>query len=468
MTKSIDDMDDFIAWMVREGRSPGTAKVYASNVRVLLKESGDRLLEQDFLDGIFDKIREEQPSLYPARLSGYNAWVDFQAEAGIEIVRPTKLKKKRRAHEAPPLPDEVCEAVRTLNAKCAMSFRILTLLNWEDVEFESGARGDFYHVKDPSKEGVHFRADADAIDTLLGWADPANLFLPLVPREPGSDQPYPLKALKREAVKGQETVKERVERLREERRRRDASALGAAGLNDRETVTPENYTSDYLPKVDKNTSVEGLLGLGGPAPAGQIQATSNASARAERAQSEGRTTGNGLTEGAGGAQPKAPSKAQSKTQLKDKRSVAEIMSEMQLDTHKPDTYPMPMPTIWGRPIIMSEELKSKEEPKPLPIDSAVLRDDSDYDVGYREGKNGYDQRRTRRTRDYRAGWADGRWERDSGDPSYDPPPITGEVEKVAAPAPPAGGLLIKPPVTGADGEIYDPNDPDYSVEDDGC
>jgi hypothetical protein len=412
------DMSDFISWMVREGRSPGTAKVYASNVRVLLKETGDRWLDQDFLDGLFEKIREENPTLYPARLSGFNAWVDFHAANGKVIARPTK---KGKADTVAPLPDAVCDAIRTLRSSCAMSFRIITLTTWEEVEFADGARGNFYHVRDPSKEGVVFKADADAIDTLLDWADPANLFVPLVPQKPGSDQPYPLKALKREIAKGQETVKERVARLREERRKKNGSALGAAGADDNETVTAANYTSDYLPKVNEDDSVEGLLGLGsrpavktGPPvlqdTAGKLDKQwfdsqkapfSNDLPRPEGAESGGPATGNGL------------------------RKEAEAEDE-------------------------AEETNSKPKPK-------ASRTLGDYMAGYEDGKYGRDQRSVARSREYRAGWADGTWEAESGEPSFDPPDIT---EETLPPEP--NGIKERPPVTGSDGEIYDPNDPDYA------
>jgi hypothetical protein len=380
-TKRIN-MDDFIAWMVREGRSPGTAKVYASNVRVLLKEAGDRLLEQDFLDRLFEKIREEQPSLYPARLSGYNAWVDFHASNGKDIPR---LTQQRGEKVVAPLPDEVCEAIRTLRSKCAVSFRILTLMTWEDVEFTSGARGDFYHVKDPTKEGVHFRADADAIDTLLHWADPANLFLPLVPQEPGSDQPYPLKALKREVARGQETVKERVARLRAERREKTGSALGAAGvLSDRETVTPENYRSDYLPKVDKDASVESLLGLAPSKPP-----FSKSSPRAKRAGSADATTVNGQR-AMGNGQPAGPQAA------------------------------------GNLPNIAASRLNPTEKA------AAML--------------------------------------------GVDPEALAAVLKLLKTPQqdslpPEPGGIKERPPAVGEDGEIYDPNDPDYAEfadEEDGC
>lgn len=254
-------INDFIAWLVKNGRSPGTAKVYASSVRIILKETDDRCLEQSFLDNFFARLAAESPNLHPARLTSYNAWVDFCEDFLSRVIpRPTT---KKGTEKAQPLPDAVCDAIRTLR-QCAISFRHLSLMTWEDVEFLSGARGDFYHVRDPTKKGVSFKANADAIDTIMAWSDPQNEFLPLIPLLPGSDQHYPVKALQREASKGQESLRERVQRLRrEERNNGEGSAVSAA--QQRRDVTPETYHSDYLPQVKDTDTVEGLLGLGKPA-----------------------------------------------------------------------------------------------------------------------------------------------------------------------------------------------------------
>jgi len=254
-------INDFVAWLVKNGRSPGTAKVYASSVRIILKETDDRCLEQSFLNNFFARLASESPNTYPARLTSYNAWADFCEDfLSLPIPRPAT---KKGTEKADPLPENVCEAIRTLR-KCAISFRHLSLMTWEDVEFLPGARGDFYHVRDPTKKGVSFKANADAIDTIMAWADPKNEFLPLIPLFPGSDQHYPVKALQRESAKGQETLRERVARLRqEERTSGEGSALSVA--QDRKDVTRQTYHSDYLPKVKDTDTVEGLLGLGKPA-----------------------------------------------------------------------------------------------------------------------------------------------------------------------------------------------------------
>lgn len=278
-------LDDFIAWLVQKGKSPGTAKVYASSVRIILKETEERCLEQSFLDNFFGRLSAEKPNLYPARLTSYNAWADFHREhLSLIIPRPST---KKGTEKADPLPDDICGAIRKLRG-CAISFRHLSLMTWEDVEFLSGARGDFYHVRDPTKKGVSFKASADAIDTIMAWADPQNEFLPLIPLFPGSDQHYPVKGLQREAAKGQESLRERVARLRREERNGDhGSALGAA--KEKRGVTPQTYHSDYLPKVKATDTVEGLLGLGKPA----------VSRREREAQSPLKSNGSPRPEGAG-------------------------------------------------------------------------------------------------------------------------------------------------------------------------
>jgi hypothetical protein len=261
-TDDVASMEPFILWLTRyEDKSPGTAKAYASSVRQILRELGDRICDAEAVQAYFDDLRQSKPRSYSARLTGYNAWRDYRlADSDGEESLPVAQKAKGTT-KAADLPPEVCAALRTLRHECAIGFRELALMTWEDVELLPGARGDVYHVRDPTQKGVSFRANADAIDVLMVWSDPASVYLPLVPREPGSDQPYSAKGLQREASKGQETVQEKVARLRKEERQ---AQRGAANP---ETVTAHTYRSKYLPQSRSLDSIEDRLGLTGkPAP----------------------------------------------------------------------------------------------------------------------------------------------------------------------------------------------------------
>ena len=251
MPQNKPDLTDFTAWLISQGKSPSTAKVYTSNVRIILRDAAGDWTDASFVEGFFAVLQQESPGIYAARLSAYNAWADYSVSVlGRPVVRPPS--KRGDNEPAPELPPEVCEAIRTLRHQCSISFQRLAFMTWEDVEFLPGARGDYYHVRDPTMKGVSFKADADAIDVLMDWSDPVHVGLPLVPREPGSEQPYPVKGLQREAARGQETLRERVARLREEERREQ---------EDEGLVTPHNYMSRYLPQEETADTVERRLGL---------------------------------------------------------------------------------------------------------------------------------------------------------------------------------------------------------------
>jgi DNA-directed RNA polymerase subunit RPC12/RpoP len=251
-TNDVENMAPFFNWLVRTGeKSPGTAKVYASGVRQILRELGDRAFVDTAVQAYFENLREEKPSAYSSRLSSYNAWCDYR-ETALEEPDVIRVQGRKGTPKDTELPPEVCQALRTLKNESRIAFRTLFLMTWEDVEFLPGARGDFYHIRDPTQKGVSFRADADAIDVLMKWGKPLSEGLPLLPRAPGSDQAYAVKGMRREATKGQETLMERVARLRLAERAKPVVPEG---------VTPQNYTSKYLPKVDETESVEDLLGV---------------------------------------------------------------------------------------------------------------------------------------------------------------------------------------------------------------
>jgi len=263
-----DELIDFRDWLISEGRSMSTAKGYVSNARCVLREVKDRTGNQGFIDTYFEGIK---PELVPARLTAwraYAAYMLFEAET-VVMVPKDRREKKGAAKSAEPLPLDVCASIRKLK-DAAVTYRVMTLLVWEDVEFASGAPGSYIHVRDPLKLGEWYRVEREAIEVLMQWAKPIDYAedQPLIPLEPGSDQPYPKRGLQREAQRGAPSLEEKVKAMRAAARSKEGSALGAAYRPDlnaiTDIVTPENYHSDYLPKPKETDTVEGLLGLGGP------------------------------------------------------------------------------------------------------------------------------------------------------------------------------------------------------------
>jgi hypothetical protein len=259
-----DDLVDFRDWLISEGRSMSTAKGYVSNVRCVLREVGERFDNEGFLAEYFEGL---DPTKMPARMTAWRAYSTYmEAETDTTVPVPSdRREKKGAAKNAQPLPLEVCAAVRKLK-DAAITYRVMTLMVWEDVEFSSGAPGTFIHVRDPLKPGEWYRVEREAIETLMGWAKPVDYAedQPLVPLEPGSDKPYPKRALQREAQRGAPTLEEKVKAMRRAARAQDGSALAAAyrpDLDSEAEVTPETYHSDYLPVVNENESVEDLLGI---------------------------------------------------------------------------------------------------------------------------------------------------------------------------------------------------------------
>jgi hypothetical protein len=295
MPQNKPDLTDFTAWLISQGKSPSTAKVYTSNVRIILRDAAGDWTDASFVEGFFAVLQQESPGIYAARLSAYNAWADYSVSVlGRPVVRPPS--KRGDNEPAPELPPEVCEAIRTLRHQCSISFQRLAFMTWEDVEFLPGARGDYYHVRDPTMKGVSFKADADAIDVLMDWSDPVHVGLPLVPREPGSEQPYPVKGLQREAARGQETLRERVARLREEERREQ---------EDEGLVTPHNYMSRYLPQEETADTVERRLGLAPGNSKSRNSKSRNSKSRNsnESPRPEGAGVGSGLRPASRSLQP---------------------------------------------------------------------------------------------------------------------------------------------------------------------
>lgn len=218
-----DGLEAFHTWLVDHvGKAHSTAKTYVSSTRAILRIMRAAPLEPvvGVADAFATLAADKPRSIHNYRTS-WRAYVEWmRVERGIAIESPP-ADATSNAPNVQPLPEPVREGLRAIN-RAGVSFQRLKLMLWADVDFDTiSNEGESASVlvRDPMKEGTSemFSVPFSAIVAFQEYGQPGTDYTkPLVPLAPGSSQPYPQRGLLRESKAGQESIEDRVRRLRQE------------------------------------------------------------------------------------------------------------------------------------------------------------------------------------------------------------------------------------------------------------
>lgn len=263
---SNEELRGFQQWLTSNGKSASTARSYTSAVRVTLREVKGREGEKDFMESYW---REPEIRDSPNRACAWRSYVKYLKEVfGAEI--PGVPRKGGRKKPVEDLPDEVCEAIRMLK-KARFTYREIACLAWSDVDLEEFVQGQVerIHVRKPFDRQVVSLVPKAAIDSLFNWCgESGKTHSPLIPREPGADDPYPTAGLMKQASRGEPTLLEKAKMLREksieatDRPRTLAEARNRHEARLRDQPLSAKYPSKFLKEVPSGATTSDLLGLG--------------------------------------------------------------------------------------------------------------------------------------------------------------------------------------------------------------
>ena len=265
-----EELNDFYAWLKKTGKSASTCRSYVSAVRVTLREVDGREGEKDFMDAYWGspEIRDA-----PNRACAWRKYVKFFNEThGTDLPSvPRKGGKKKPLED---LPEEVCEAIRMLR-DANFAYKEIMCLAWSDVDLEEFIQAEVerIHVRKPFDRSVMSLVPREAIESLFNWCgESSRTHSPLIPREPGSDEPYSIRGLQKQAQKGQPTLLEKAKMLREKsletnpRPRTLAEARNSHEQKLRDEPLSAQFPSKFIKPVPSGATAESLLGLAKETP----------------------------------------------------------------------------------------------------------------------------------------------------------------------------------------------------------
>ena len=226
-----DDFTPFFDWMRNTRRcSPGVAKAYTSYMRRLYRDIDGNILDQEIINDYFARAYDADDSYAKVR-SAWSMYVEYNlVEKQTQLPQPQPVslmlaKQRNRPltdNRVPALTSAVRSALRVLESN-HISVHQIFHLRWLHVALGEMNNHLVTHIRTPNKNTM-WLIPSTAIRALWDYAAVGtNLSLPLVPREPGSDVPYPYTALRREiGIYTEEELKGLLEQ------KPDGSALGSA------------------------------------------------------------------------------------------------------------------------------------------------------------------------------------------------------------------------------------------------
>jgi hypothetical protein len=241
-----DGLDEFFHWMKETGRcSPPTATNYTSYARRVVRAVGKNP-HQDVINSFFYD-RYLAGTSYNNLLSAWKVYCEWRLDVADETIAvPARITKetRQRSDAVTPLPVAVRGAIRGLKESSLTAHNVFSL-TWAAVSL-NGLKQPYTHIAVPGEKNTSWRCQSEDVQVLWDHAQVGgDLWKPLVPREPGSGQPYPYRALLRELntftpeeVEAATVVKPPEPVTREERVQ----------------SAEEKYKSSYLPQAAKGQS----------------------------------------------------------------------------------------------------------------------------------------------------------------------------------------------------------------------
>lgn len=269
MPGSTDPLQPFIDWIMAQGKRSSTALVYASGTRTILNHLNLGISPLDKptpeqLDAYFEAL---EPRAERNKRCAWKAYARWRIAQGHDFPIPLEKGKAPKATDAPELPEEVREALRSL--KETMPLQTLLLTTWGDVDWSTAKlgpdnKGSILIRNVLGRHGDFFQIEFSLLEAFIAWGGSEEYSHPILPLSPGSSHPYPKGAMLRELKKGiKETPAERVRRLREESKHNLGERPAATPKQAMKVITAENYVPprQFLPEVDKSKSLGELLGM---------------------------------------------------------------------------------------------------------------------------------------------------------------------------------------------------------------
>lgn len=193
-----DHLTDFFDWLiVAEGKNPSTAKAYTSHARKVYNAIGKAFIsDREVVTGYFHEVWRSRNPNYSTIKRSWELFTVWENEiTGTDVARPDQVAVSRgQVVSAPSLPPEVRRALRELKAESTIAVKDIARLQWKDVHLAQLNEPQI-HLRNPW-ERFEWIVSSGPIRVLYEFAKPGgDLSVPLLPRVPSSNQPYPYRAI---------------------------------------------------------------------------------------------------------------------------------------------------------------------------------------------------------------------------------------------------------------------------------
>lgn len=256
-----DEFAQFADWMRTTNRcSGGVAQGYVSYIRRIDRDIGPGMMNQEAINAYFAKAQTEDRG-YSRLRSAWTVFVEYMDKVkNVQLPIPYTSAALRNHHIKPgdpctALPQKVRSALRVLYHNGIAISQMVTL-TWVEVEIKEIFHSTNTHIRVPNKP-AQWLIPSSAMRIIYEYAQPGpNLYRPLVPRAPNSDDAYTSGILRREIF----TLSP--EEMEEQKTHaQGASALGSVARHlvrpkDEEEETPKTTTYEVLDLLSKSTNVK--------------------------------------------------------------------------------------------------------------------------------------------------------------------------------------------------------------------
>lgn len=242
--------------------SVGTAENYASELRTFVSALPNKwqdIVNEEAVSAAAHHMWASDPKRFRKVRPAWAKLVRW-AKARNVVVPPLPKPQKVKSGEVD-LPEDVLRVVHYLSSRRIFSLKLLTRMIWAD---EGKHTGGMVEVRDPTQRNTWMLVPEGMVETLRNYSPPEDLTCPLIPKAPGSRDPYTARGLENEMARYRRNYEvQEVDPLDELIARNraaygDGSALGAAPkkvegptvgnivLEGRPApVTSANYTSEW-------------------------------------------------------------------------------------------------------------------------------------------------------------------------------------------------------------------------------
>lgn len=177
----------------------GTAENYASELRTFVDSLPNKwqdILNEEAVNAAAHHTWKTNPKRFRKVRPAWSKLVRWAAGRNV-VVPPLPTPQRVKSGEVA-LPEDVLRVVHHLSSRRIFSLKLLTRMIWAD---EGKHVGDTVEVRDPTQRNVWRLVPEGMVEVLRNYSPPEDLTCPLIPKAPGSRDPYTARGLENEMAR---------------------------------------------------------------------------------------------------------------------------------------------------------------------------------------------------------------------------------------------------------------------------